>query len=349
MTRSAVVLAVVGVLLLAAAAVVRFAVLPSVNKLGSGFSTTMDYSGTYRGLNPAALATGASTGLLVAGAPATASRAYATTSVEGDTAVVAQTVRSTVGGQALPTAGNSYAVDRVHFGSVPAPAGVSGVTPSQGQIFTLPQHPSTSATYQLWDQTTAAAYPLRYATTATVAGRSAYEYRTTERGRVADPASLGLPTSLPKSRVLGLATALSGQLPAGAVAQLPSVLQLLPDTIPLTYTSTNAISFFADTTLGSPLRIVSNQQITVQLGGIAALQVPFSTLTVTTTAASSQSLADDTASTVSSLTLVGTTIPVVLAVLGVLALVAALLLARRAGQQPAAPRAKADEPTPTRV
>ena len=59
LTRSSVVLAVVGVLLIVAAAVVRFVVVPSVTKLPDDLDVTLEFEGTYNGINPAALSGGA--------------------------------------------------------------------------------------------------------------------------------------------------------------------------------------------------------------------------------------------------------------------------------------------------
>ncbi|MGZ4607718.1 MAG: porin PorA family protein [Blastococcus sp.] len=337
-TRAAVIVAVVGVVLLVAAAIVRFVVLPSVNKLGSDFSSSQNFSGTYTGLNPAVLAGNTSAGVLVRDVPATATRKYAVDSTDGDTALVTRTITRTVGGLPQPTPTARYAVDRVNFGSVPAPSGATGVVKSTGLIFTLPQHPSTSTTYQLWDETTAAAYPLKYVTTSTVAGRTTYDYTTTATGKIVDPASLGLPVALPKVQLTALAPSLAGLLPPAVLAQLSSVLARLPGTIPISYTSTTTATISADSTLGSPLKTASTQEITAQLGPIAALRVPFSTLKLTTTAASSKATADDTAGTVSQLNLVGTVLPIVLAVVGIILIVVALLLARRAaGRQTGGP------------
>ena len=81
LTRSSVILAVVGVLLLAGAAVVRFAVLPAVSTLPSDFDTTQAYSGTYDGVNPSALARSSAGTPLLRNAPLTASRRYQTSSL----------------------------------------------------------------------------------------------------------------------------------------------------------------------------------------------------------------------------------------------------------------------------
>ena len=62
-------------------------------------------------------------------------------------------------GQAQAPSKVNYAVDRTDFESTSAPAGAKDVVPSQGWIFTLPLHPSTTGSYKLWDEATAKAWP----------------------------------------------------------------------------------------------------------------------------------------------------------------------------------------------
>jgi hypothetical protein len=348
LTRTSVILAVVGVLLLAGAAVVRFVVLPKVSTLPSGFDTTQSYSGTYDGVNPAALAGSSAGTTVLRNAPMTAGRRYQTSSVDGNTAIVTRTLQRALAGQSQPAAQVRYAVDRTDFTGQPAPSGSSGVVASQGQIFSLPLHPSTSGSYRLWDEATAKAYPLGYKGTTTVAGRTTYQFTTTAEGTLADPASLGLPTSVTRPQLTALAPSLLDQIPAPLQAQLPAILASLPDTIPLTWTSSTDVGFWADATTGAPIRTQSTQKIS---GGIAGIALPLGTIALKTTGSSEQTIADDAASNASKLTLVGTTIPLVLLVLGIVVLVIAVLLAARGGRRPTGPAQPlpTDRPTPAPV
>jgi hypothetical protein len=328
MTRSAIVVAVIGVLLLVAAAVVRFVVVPSVSKLPGDLNTTQEFEGTYNGLNPAALA-GGSGQLLLQDAPITASRTYTVDSTDGDTAVVTRTVERSIGGQDEPKTETRYAVDRKDFESAPAPSGASDVVQSEGLIVTLPLHPSTDATYELWDQTTQAAYPLTYKGTSTLADRTVLQYESIAKGEIPDPAALGLPATVTRAQLASLQPVLAGVLPPQVLAQLPALLATLPDTIPVTYTSTTTSTVYADSVLGAPIKAGSTQEITAGISVGTQVDVPFSTIQLTATDASVNKMADDTASKAGTLNLVGTVLPIGLAVLGVLFLVAALLLARR--------------------
>jgi hypothetical protein len=337
LTRSALILAVLGVLLIAGAAVVRFVVLPSVSTLPEDFSSSQDYEGTYSGLNPAALA-GGGADLMVEGVPVTATRSYETASVEGDTAVVTQTIERSVGGQSAPATETRYAVDRATFESTGAPTGAEDVVESEGLIFTLPLHPETDGDYALWDQATEAAYPLTFEGESELEGRTVYEYRSVAEGALASPEAQGLPTSIAKGQLVGLAPALEGVLPPELLAQLPALLAQLPDVIPVTYTSTTTSTILADAELGAPISTGSVQEITAQLAVGTTVSVPFSTVELTATGDSVAERADYADETLGQLNLVGTLLPIGLAAVGVLLLLAAIVLAVRSGRraQPAA-------------
>lgn len=338
LTRPSVILAVVGIVLLVAAALVRWVLLPSASKIPSGLDTTQSYSGTYTGLDPGAL-TGTSTAAGLVRQPVTASRRYQTTQTSGNTAIVSRTLTRSQAGQAQPPTTVKYAIDRTTFESTTPPSGTPGIAPSKGLVFTLPLHPSTTASYRLWDEATAASYPLTYkGSGGDVQGRSTLAYRSAAKGTLASPAALGLPTSLSKGQLIGLAPALLSSLPAQLQAALPTVLAQLPASIPLTWTSDTTSTIWADQTTGAPIKVRSTQQIS---GGISlagqTLSVPLGTIALSTTAASDKAIASDAASNASKLTLVGTTLPIILLVLGVLCLAVALFLAYRAGRRPGGP------------
>lgn len=335
LTRSSTILAVIGVLLLVAAALVRFVLLPSVSKLPTDLDTSEEFEGTYSGLNQAAL-TGQGPGdLLLEDVPVTATRTYTADESEGDTLLVTRTIERSIGGQEEPQTQLRYAIDRADFDSAAAPSGADDVVASEGLVFTLPMNPDTDAEYLLWDQTTEAAYPLEYEDSSTIEGRTALEFRSVAEGEVPDPAALGLPTELPKVLLTSLPpAALAELLPPELLAQLPAVLPLLPDVIPLSYTSATTSTVFADSEIGSPLRAGSEQQITAQLAlGPQTIEVPFATIVLDSTEDAVAENAEEAADNASQLNLVGTVLPIVLAVLGLLLIVLALVLAARAGRR----------------
>jgi len=351
LSRSSLIVGIIGVLLLAAAAVVRLAVLPSASKLPTDLHTTQEYSGTYSGLNPELLA-GKSASVAAGTVPLTASRQYVSSSTDGNTAVVTRILNRSIIGKAAPESQVKYAVDRGSFESTTPPAGSSGVTESQGLIFTLPLHPSTTASYRLWDEATAKAFPLTYQGTATVKERDTFRYASAATGTVADSATLGLAPSFTRGQITSLGPVLASQLPEQLRSALPAILAGLPSTVPVTWTSAMDSTIWADTTTGAPIRVQSTQKIS---GGISVLgqtiSVPVATLTLATTSASEQKIADDAASNASKLTLVGTTIPLILLILGVVLLALAIVLAVRAGRHPGGTTPASPEPerTPTPV
>ncbi|SOC49564.1 Protein of unknown function [Blastococcus aggregatus] len=334
LTRSSVVLAVVGVLLLAVAAVVRFVVVPAVSKLPADTDILQEFEGTYTGLDPAALS-GGSEDVLLEDAPVEASRRIDVESVDGDTAIVVRTVERSIDGVADPSRSLRYAIDRTTEESTTPPEGAGDVVDSEGLVFTLPINPSTDEDYRLWDQNTAEAYPLTYQGEDSLEGRTVYLYGSTMEGTVADPESLGLPTSVSKEQLIALAPALLDLLPPDLAGQLPAVVPLLPDTIPLSYTSVYDVTISADAELGATIAGTSNQVITAQLPlGPQTVEVPFSTVELSSTDASIADRAADTADSATQLNLIRTVLPIVAVALGLLLLVAALLLARRAGRRP---------------
>jgi hypothetical protein len=331
LTRTSAILAIIGVLLLASAAVVRWVVLPSVSQLPEDFSSSQDYEGTYSGLNQAALAGGAGD-VLVEGVPVSATRTYETDSVEGDTSVITQTIERTIGGQSSTTE-VKYAVDRETFESTDPPSGAEDVVDSEGLIFSLPVDPQTDGDYRLWDASTQAAYPLTYEGESTLGDRAVYEYRSVADGELADPAALGLPTEIPRPLLTTLGPALAEVLPPEVLAQLPVIIAQLPATLPVSYTSSTTSTVFADQEIGATISSGSTQEITAQLAlGPQTIEVPFSTIELTATDDSIAARADDTADKASSLNLVGTILPMALAALGVLLVIVAIVLAVRAGR-----------------
>jgi hypothetical protein len=352
LTRPSVILGIVGIVLLVAAALVRWVVLPSASKLPSDLDTTQSYSGTYTGVNPIAL-TGTSAVAGLVRQPVTASRHYRTTGTSGNTAIVTRTLDRSQAGQVQPATTLRYAIDRSTFESTSPPSGTTGVAPSKGLVFTLPLHPSTTASYRLWDEATAAAYPLTYqGSGGTVQDRSTLAFRSHAKGTLANPALYGLPTSVSSGRLAELAPTIAGSLPQQLQALLPTLLARLPASVPLIWTSDTTSTLWADQTTGAPIKVQSTQNLSagISLAG-QTVSVPLGTIALVTTAASDRAIAGDAASNASKLTLVGTTIPLVLLALGVVAIGIALVLAARAGRPPAgpAPAEPVDRSTPAPV
>ncbi len=346
-TRSSIVLAVVGVLLIVAAAIVRFVVVPSVTQLPEDLDVTLRFDGTYNGINPGVLS-GEATEVLLQDVPIEASRRVHAQSVEGDTEIVARTDERSVGDTEPSVTEVVFAVDRETAEGGPAPDGAEDVTSSEGLVFTLPVDPSTEDdAYVYWDQATLQAAPVSYEGEDTLGGRDVYLYESVAEGELADPAALDLPTSLPKETLAALAPGLAGLVDPELLNALPAVLPSLPAEIPIAWTSRTTTYVAADQELGATVAGGSTQEITGSLDlSVTTVDVPFAEISVYSTDDSIEERGDQVADDSGLLSLVGTVLPIVALVLGVLLLVAALLLAVRAarrtgGTPPSAPRTAA--------
>ncbi|MGY1744202.1 porin PorA family protein [Blastococcus sp. SYSU D00695] len=335
MTRPALLLALVGVLLIAAAAVVRFVVVPSATKLPDDLDVTLRFEGTYDGLNPGVL-TGAGGEALLSGVPIEATRRVQAESSDDDTAIVTRTDERSVG-DADPTVTEvRFAVDRETAEGGPAPDGAEDVTAAEGLVFTLPVDPSTEDdAYVYWDQATLQAAPVTYEGEDTLGGRDVYLYTSVADGELADPAALGLPAALPKETLAALAPGLAGVVDPELLAALPAVLPSLPAEIPIAWTSRTTTRVAADQELGATVAGGSTQEITGTLDlGLTTVDVPFATIDLSSTEDSIDERGADVADDASTLTTVGTVLPLVALVLGVLLLLAAVALAVRAARRP---------------
>jgi len=338
LSRSSVALAVVGVLLIVAAAVVRFVVVPSVTKLPTDLDVTLRFEGTYDGINPAVLS-GEATEVLAEGVPIVASRTVTAESVDGDTEIVRRADERTVGDGEPAVTEVFFAVDRGTAEAGPAPDGAEDVTDAEGLVFTLPVDPSPEdGVYEYWDQNTLQSAPVTFEGEETLGGRDVYRYESVSEGELANPAALNLPTSLPKDTLAALAPGLEGLVSPELLAALPAVLPSLPAEIPIAWTSRTTTLVDSDQELGATIAGGSTQEVTGSLDlGVTTVDVPFATIAIYSTDDSIDDRGDEVGDQSSLLNLVGTILPIVLLVLGVLLIVAALLLARRAAARTTAP------------
>jgi hypothetical protein len=334
LTRSSIVLAVVGVLLIVAAAVVRFAVVPTVTKLPEDLDVTLRFDGTYNGINPGVLS-GESTEVLAEDVPIEASRRVQAESVDGDTEIVLRTDERSIGGGEPSVTEVRFAVDRETAEAGPAPDGAEDVTSADGLVFTLPVDPSTDeGEYVYWDQYTLQSAPVTFEGEETFGGRDVYRYESVAEGELADPAALGLPVSLSKEQLVALAPGLEGLVDPQLLAALPAVLPALPAEIPIAWTSRTTTFVDADQELGATIAGGSTQEITGTLDlSLTTVEVPFATIDVYSTDDSIEDRGEAVGDDSSLLGLIGTILPIVALVLGVLLLVVALLLAVRAARR----------------
>jgi hypothetical protein len=325
-SRSTTLLCVVGVVLIALAAIIRVLLVPVLVKLPGSTDTTMKYAGTVRGLDPATFKLGGA-------APITAERRFKVVRTDGDVAVLATTTTlHTPAGDLVDP--HTFAIDRTDYAQADAPAGVTVDDQQGGLTLSRPMHP-TKGTFTVYDAVTDAAHPVEFSRSSVVAGRDVYEFAGQSTALVKSPSVLaqlhagvaglagtGDGTTVPKAVLQGVAATLDGP----AAKQFTGLLVTLPDQVPLAYTSTSKLEVAVDRELGTPLRTAQTQSLAVNVDTGAQL-VPLATLTetdLTQTPASSKATADLVRTAATKLTAITTWIPVGLALLGAVLLLTAI-------------------------
>ncbi|MGK5529843.1 porin PorA family protein [Streptomyces sp. URMC 129] len=313
-------------LLLAASAVTRLAVYPAIDQVPSDLDVTLAYEGKASLLNASALESGDLADAFLRDVPVTVDRRVKVEDTSGDTATVSdrQTLNGPDGEQ-LADVRNRWALDRRDLDDRPVPEG-SDAEPHRGLVIGWPLDPE-QRDYRWWDFATGTEVDAVHDGTESVAGRTAYVYRIRAEGPLTDPdLSADLPPALPKEAVSGIAAALpADQRPEAAG------LAALPDTVPLTYTSTTDLRVWVDADTGvvvdTEQRRVLVAHTTDEAGAVTLF--PVSDVDVRLTGDSVRDRADYAESAARALWLVGTVLPLALLVLALLLLATVAWRARK--------------------
>ncbi len=336
-------LVVLGVLSLAAAAVLAWVVVPDRKQMPSDTDTTRQFTGTAKVLlNPQALAAGDPRGALLTNVPITAQRTVKAVATDGDSAQVSDTrVLSTADGQRLGGTEATYAVDRKSLEAATDYPSTWTVTPHQGLTVSWPIG-AKQQDYTGWVNETKKTTPLKYIRQESKAGLTTNVYQAdTQAAPITDEQVLGaLPRALPANALTGLASGLP--IPAEAKAQLAQLLASLPDPVPLTYTHELTSTYWVEPTTGL---VVDTQREEIRRAGLglpsggAVAAVPIYDVATTFTEQSVNDAVADANDAKDSINLYGRTLPLVLLILGLIALIlgAVLLIASRSGAGRAAP------------
>jgi hypothetical protein len=157
--------------------------------------------------------------------------------------------------------------------------------------------------------------------------RSVYDYQATLTGPIKDQSLLRtLPPALAKQTLAALAP----HLPETVRAQLSGSLGLLPETVPLAYTAATTLHVWADRETGLPIDETLHQQVNVGLD-IAGQRVdvmPVLDLSAAFTPDTVKSNASKASSASTKLLLIRVVVPAVLAGLGLLLILVAVLRRR---------------------
>jgi hypothetical protein len=323
-------LAVLGVLCLAAAAVLKWVVLPSQARVPSDESTTRQFEGTAKTLiNPQALSSGNLREALLVNEALTATRTVKVLATDGDAAQVEDSrTLATASGQTVGQTKTAYAVDRKTLEATTDHPSDWQVTAAQGLTVSWPIG-ADKKDYTGWVQETQATTPLRYVREETKNGVSTYVYEASpEAAPIKDPQVLqSLPTALPVSALQALSAVLplSDELKQQLAALLPQTTQ----PVPLTYTYENKSTYWVEPSTGL---VVDLQRQDVRKAGLSlqgrtiAAVLPVLDADTAYTQASATEAAGDAKDKKDAIDLAGTTIPLILLIVGIVLLLAAVLV-----------------------
>lgn len=305
--------AVVGVLLLAAAAVVQFVVAPAKAVLPSDTDTTRTYAGTAATLfNAQALGTGGQ--VLRSDVPITVVHRTKVLETKDGNALVSDGKTVTAGSTTVAAVQYRYAVDRT---SLAAGSGFSDVVEQHGITFNWPVR-TNDHSYTGWISDTHATTTLSYKGTAKRGGLTCAVFTTTTKpAPITDSQVLGaLPAGLPKQALAGLVGALG--LPAATVAAVQAALPTLPDTIPLQYTYQVGATYWVAPTSGIVVDLEQHEvrSLVMTIGGQAMPAIPVMDLTFSDTPATLTAAVQDARDKASGIDLLYRWLPLWLAVGG---------------------------------
>jgi Porin PorA len=328
------VLAIVGVLLMGAAAILHYVVVPRQSKLPSDTDETRHYAGTANVLvNPQALATGDRVHGVITNVPINATQVVQVVASTGSAAQVTdKRTLTTANGQAIGGTSNTYAVERRSLEATTSHPSDWTVTPAEGLTVSFPI-PAKKQNYTGWVPETQTTTQLTYTREETVGGTNTYVYTANVNPTpIKDKQVLGtLPQALPVTVLQALP--IPDQLKAPLAQALPS----LGNPIQLAYTYSNNATYWIQPTSG---RVIKVQQDEKRQAGLAKLTgvpgIPVYDVTTQTTQASindAVNLANHDSNRINNY---GRTLPIVLGAIGVVLLIGGILLAVMSRRRPPA-------------
>mgnify|MGYP001820250508 CR=1 FL=1 len=303
-------LAVIGAVLILAAAVLKFIVVPGMAQFPDDVDTTRYYSGTLSMLNPQAVATGDLANLFMQDVPITIDRTVTTEEVDGGDALVKdEAFIKAPDGTVLLGGADLYTIDRKTMEAVDNFTDNSAVIDADGLVIGWPIG-SEKDDYDGWNGDVKETVPATFVQEVERHDRTVYEYHAQSAPKViVDEATLAnFPPAFPKE-FLGQVGPVLG-LPDEVLAQLPAMLEQIPgDTVPLEYTYGFDKTYWIDPTTGVLIDIDVSEQRYV---GVPGMPVPLATvydLNYTPTQESINDAIKDADDNGGMLNLFGTTVP----------------------------------------
>jgi hypothetical protein len=327
-TKVAVALAAVGALCLIAAAALVWVVLPNQARLPADTNVTRTFDGTAKLLlNPTALAAGDLTKVLLRDVPVTAERTVKTLDSDGDVARVSDTrTLRTADGTDLGGSEAAYAVDRTSLEAADDHPDGWDVVDHSGLTVSWPIG-TEKKDYVGWVGDTRTTTPLRYARTQERDGVDTYVFEAAVAAApIKDEQVLAaLPESLPPAVLGQLAAVLP--VPAELQAQLAQVVPRLTADVPLTYTYESTSTYWVEPETGVVVDVERTEirKVGLELPGtpVPPSIVVYDVTTAVTDASVSEAT-DDATDGRDAIRLFGTILPVVLLIVGILALLPAV-------------------------
>lgn len=342
---------VVGLALIAAAFVLAYIVTPDyVKRLPSDTDTTRSYAGTFRTLVDAReVAKGNVAGAIKTNVPLSVQRTVKVEKTSGNTALVSDSRTTAAAGTTVEKTDWKYAVNRQTLEATTSHPSGWQVIDAKGLTVSWPLG-AQKKTYVGWRPETETTTPLTYTRSESKSGVGTYVYDAhLPPTRITDAQVLAsLPPAVPKA-TLALVGQL-GTLTPQAKQQLATLLQTMPDPVPLAYTLESTDTFWIHPETGI---VIDTQRAQQRVAGIvdpgsgAFLPLlPVSDVTYQQTPKSVTDAANDAKDAHDLITFLGTTLPVIVGIVGALLIAAVLLIRRRRPRGTATPPPTTPPSTP---
>jgi hypothetical protein len=259
-------LAVVGVVLVAAGLVLMLAIMPAMKKLPTDTNVTRTYDGSMKTLlNPTNMT-------FAHDVPVQITRNFKVIATSGDVSEVKETKAVASNGQPLQQVVNTYAIDRkTMLATTSYPAAwksAEGFFDRQGVVLSWP-FDTKKKDLAGWSDDYRSTVVLKFAGEVTHprSGLKTYLFTSESAAKPMSPlevARMGFPTQLPKATLGGLIGA-SGMSPV-VVQMLPSLLAKIPgDNVPLAYFYNYTGKYWVDPTTGV---LIDTEKTEVRAAGL---------------------------------------------------------------------------------
>ena len=328
-----------GLVLIAAALVIKFVILPGQAQWPDDVDSTRTYDGTLHVmLNPQALQTMDLANLFLRDVPITNSRHVTTEEVKGGEAIVREIAKMYgPGDQEIQGSDTWYAIDRKTMKAI-SKEEASGFNNSdkirdrEGLVIGFPIG-TAKKEYDGWSSDIQATAKVSFVREEERGGLKTYVFESSSAPKeIVDPEMLAnFPPALPKDLLVSLAQTLD--LPAAMREQFTSILPNLPDEVPLKYTYEYETTYWVEPTTGVLIDYSKHEarKVALELPGLPG-PVPVTSVfeqSYRTSAASVEDAVKDAKDAKSQLDTFGTTLPLALVVAGLVLVVVGVLVMRR--------------------